>query len=211
MRKATIHLSNEELASFGMREFIGAFRDAGVRDVSELQCQRPGCLLAITVADPVPDERLSSLADVEWWERLDGDDEVRYLCKVAVPAFEKGFDPYHDTEVSQERLDVTGDGLDVTIVGNHDDLSDRVQEYDDAGAQVLLQTLTDYDGPADPLDAMTQRQTDVLETAFDMGYFDVPRDATSEEVAASLDVDPSTVREHLQRAQHNLLSDLLEG
>jgi len=42
-----------------------------------------------------------------------------------------------------------------------------------------------------------------------MGYYEVPKQVSSEEIAAELDLDPSTVAEHLQRAERNLLGQLL--
>jgi len=211
MREVTIHLSKEELAAFGIAEFVSVIQTAGLEQVTELQCQRPGCLLAIEATEAIPADQLSTLENLEWWERLDQEAGLTYLCKLAVPAFDEGFAPHHETDTSQSAVEVAGDGVDVTIVGTQDALSERVREYGDTGADPLLRTLTDYEGPADPLDAVTPRQQEVLETAFDMGYFDVPRDVTTDEIATALDLDPSTVREHLQRAQKNLFTDLLDG
>jgi hypothetical protein len=210
MREVTIHLSKEELAAFGIEEFVSVFWSAGLEQVTELQCQRPGCLLAIEVTEAISADQLSTLENLEWWERLDREGGVTYLCKLAVPVFDEGFDPHHETDASQSAVEVAGNGVDVTMVGNQDALSERVREYDETGADPLLRTLTDYEGPADPLDAVTSRQQEVLETAFEMGYFDVPREVTTDEIATTLDLDPSTVREHLQRAQKNLFTDLLE-
>lgn len=134
---------------------------------------------------------------------------MTYLCKVAVPEVGEAVDPYHETEVAQRELDPTEKGLDVTILGSHEALGERVREYEAAGAEVLLRAMSDYEGPDDPLDATTPRQREVLKTAFDLGYFDVPRAATTEEVGDALDLDPSTVREHLQRAQRNVFAALL--
>ncbi|OYR40535.1 hypothetical protein DJ82_07275 [Halorubrum sp. Ib24] len=211
MREVTIHLSKEELAAFGIEEFVSVIQMTGLERVTELQCQRPGCLLAIEVTEPIPTDQLSTLENLEWWERLNREGGVTYLCKLAVPAFDEGFDPHHETDASQSAVEVAGDGVDVTMVGNQDALSERVHEYGDTGADPLLRTLTDYEGPADPLDAVTPRQQEVLETAFDMGYFEVPMEVTTDEFATALDLDPSTVREHLQRAQKNLLTDILEA
>lgn len=210
MREATVHLSSAELAAFGIDEFVSAVQTAGLERVSELQCQRPGCLLVVELEEPVPADRFLELENLEWWERIDRRGGATYLCKLAVPAFEEGFDPHHETDVSQDAVDVAGDGVDVTMVGGQEALSERVREYADTGADPLLRTLADYDGPDDPLDAVTPRQQEVLETAFEMGYFEVPRETTTAEVATTLDLDPSTVREHLQRAQRNLLGDVLD-
>jgi len=211
MREVTIHLSTEELAAFGIEEFVSVIQSAGLEEVTELQCQRPGCLLAIEVTEAISPDELSTLENLEWWERLDREAGVTYLCKLAVPAFDQGLDPHHETDASQRGVAVSGDGVDVTMIGSQDALSERVREYGKTGADPLLQTLTDYEGPDDPLDAVTPRQREVLETAFDMGYFDVPRDVTTDEIATALDLDPSTVREHLQRAQKNLFTDVLDA
>jgi predicted DNA binding protein len=39
-----------------------------------------------------------------------------------------------------------------------------------------------------------------------MGYFAVPREVSTDEIAGELGLDSSTVAEHLQRAEKNLLS-----
>lgn len=57
---------------------------------------------------------------------------------------------------------------------------------------------------------LTDRQLEVLATAYRMGYFDRPRGANATEVAAELEVDPSTVAEHLAAAQSKLFGDVLE-
>ena len=57
---------------------------------------------------------------------------------------------------------------------------------------------------------LTDRQLEVLETAFEMGYFERPRGANAERVAAALDIAPSTFAEHLAAAQSKLLEDVLE-
>lgn len=56
---------------------------------------------------------------------------------------------------------------------------------------------------------LTDKQLESLETAYRMGYFDRPRGANATEVAAALDIDPSTLSEHLAAAQSKLLDDVL--
>ncbi|MFB6083310.1 MAG: helix-turn-helix domain-containing protein [Halorientalis sp.] len=52
---------------------------------------------------------------------------------------------------------------------------------------------------------LTDRQREVLAVAFEMGYFDYPKGANAEEVAAELDISPSTLAEHLAAAQRKVL------
>lgn len=57
---------------------------------------------------------------------------------------------------------------------------------------------------------LTERQNEVLRTAYDMGYFDHPKKANASEVAAELDIALSTFTEHLSAAQTKILQTLLE-
>jgi predicted DNA binding protein len=57
---------------------------------------------------------------------------------------------------------------------------------------------------------LTERQLEVLQTAHEMGYFERPRGANASDVAAALDITPSTLTEHLLAAQRKLLDDVLE-
>lgn len=57
---------------------------------------------------------------------------------------------------------------------------------------------------------LTDRQLEVLRTAFEHGYFERPRAANANEIAAILNINPSTFTEHLAVAQSKLLADILE-
>jgi len=59
------------------------------------------------------------------------------------------------------------------------------------------------------LEKLTDRQREVLETAYEMGYYQYPRGANASEVADALDICPSTLAEHLAAAQTKLLDDVL--
>jgi hypothetical protein len=59
------------------------------------------------------------------------------------------------------------------------------------------------------LTRLTPRQRETLDTAVELGYYDVPRTATVEDLAADLDRAPSTVGEHLQKAEATVIRGLL--
>jgi predicted DNA binding protein len=56
---------------------------------------------------------------------------------------------------------------------------------------------------------VTPAQADALQTALDMGYFAVPRDADASDVAAELGVSKSAFLERLRRGQERLLAEAL--
>jgi predicted DNA binding protein len=59
-------------------------------------------------------------------------------------------------------------------------------------------------------DKLTNRQRDVLETAFVSGYFDWPRGSTAEEVAESLGISAPTFHEHLRAGEQKLMATFFE-
>lgn len=212
MREATIHIPNAEFEKVGLGGFVSLLRDGGLRDVGELVCRSDGCLLVITVDDPVDEAALDALDRVEWWERIgDRSDAVVYLCKLRYSTDDGDARPMYNPEVSNDEIRVDGDGLDVTLVGSQDAIAREIGEYEAAGMTVLLERLGAYEGPRDTLAVLTNRQREVIETAHERGYFDVPRTVSTADLADELDLDPSTVSEHLQRAERNLVTALLES
>lgn len=208
MREATIHLPDESLEALGIGEFVSTVRTHELQSVTELKCGRPGCILVVRTGEQIPPEELDGLPDIVWWEQLTTEESETYLCKVAVPALDEDLDPSSETAVSEPEVTPTEAGIDITVVGKQEALSDRVSDYEDV-AKVGLRSLGTYEGPNEALDALTERQREVLEVARDLGYFEVPRAVTTEEMAAELEVSPSTVREHLQRAQRNVVYAVL--
>jgi DNA-binding CsgD family transcriptional regulator len=60
------------------------------------------------------------------------------------------------------------------------------------------------------LGSLTDRQLDVLRTAYFGGFFEWPRDSTGEEIADLLGVSQPTVNRHLRLGQRALLANLFD-
>lgn len=58
-----------------------------------------------------------------------------------------------------------------------------------------------------PFAELTNRQHDVLETAIRLGYYQNPREATHEDVAEKLGIQPSTVGKHLRSIEMRVVSE----
>ena len=65
--------------------------------------------------------------------------------------------------------------------------------------------------PEDVRGALSDRQRETVETAAAVGYYDTPRDATTEDVASEMGCAPSTAAEHLQRAESKVMTALFDG
>lgn len=209
MREATIHVPHSTDEQLGIGPFVSLCREAGLQDLTELACQGTGCLFVVTLESALLESELAALSGIRWWERLPaGDSEVVYLCKMASTEQSGHHQLFGDLDVSSNDIRVTDTGIDVSMVGTQSALQRSIETYEDLGVDVVLRKITEYTGPRSSLDAVTDRQHEILETAYNRGYFKVPRRATASEIAAELDLDPSTVTEHIRRAEQNLLSEL---
>lgn len=63
--------------------------------------------------------------------------------------------------------------------------------------------------PESPLSKLTLKQRQALLTAYALGYYDVPRRISSEQLSDHLNADKSTVVEHLRKAESSLPVSLL--
>lgn len=61
------------------------------------------------------------------------------------------------------------------------------------------------------LDDLTERQREVLQTAFEMGYYEWPRDCTGADVADELGIASATFSEHVFTAERKVLAFLFEN
>lgn len=56
--------------------------------------------------------------------------------------------------------------------------------------------------------SLTDRQAEVIRTAYEAGYYEWPREVTGTEIASELDISSATFSEHIHAAERNLLAAL---
>lgn len=91
------------------------------------------------------------------------------------------------------------------IVGDPDILQATIDETPTA-VDVRIDEIRQFPGRrAEPTSALSERQREALETALELGYYDTPRNATHEDVAAELGCAPNTASQHLQKGEAKLV------
>lgn len=97
------------------------------------------------------------------------------------------------------------------LVGDDETLRRTVEGVPDpVGVDVQVLGALD-DQPAAGVWGLTDRQRVALRTAIDLGYYETPREATHEDVAAALDCASSTASEHLRKAEAHLVRTAMPG
>lgn len=207
MRQATVSIRDEDFA--GSEEIISSFRDAEILDIQTLSCDWSGGVVRVRVKQEFDERQLDGADSVDWWEQVsDAEPGYVYLLEMSATEDPDPLTPTTDEVLPVDSLEVTDEGFTFDIAGSQDGIRTVLEGFEDADMTVMLEELHGYRNEEAPLHRLTERQREVLEVAYENGYYTVPRTATTEEVAAELDVDPSTVAEHLQRAERNLMSEL---
>lgn len=83
-------------------------------------------------------------------------------------------------------------------------ISDKLEEY---GCDVRIERVT----PLSEKGVLTQRQEEIIRTAFASGYFDYPRRSGSSKVASKLGISVSTLSEVMRAAQRRIFSEYLRS
>ncbi|CAI50309.1 HTH-10 family transcription regulator [Natronomonas pharaonis DSM 2160] len=101
-------------------------------------------------------------------------------------------------------------GVRVTLIGDDETIQRTVEAVPNT-VRISLEGTGDYrPSTGRLLSVLTPRQREILEAAVEAGYYEVPRQATHEDIAETVDVSAGTVGEHLRKVEGKLLSSLVE-
>lgn len=207
MREAIVTLTDSELEEMGFSGLVSRLREAGIRDVRMLEDRGDWCIQQVDVEERLPSAELTELDCVERCEFVtETTDAYRYILELAPSGMPEGTADDHAELIGNCETAVNERGVLVSLVGSREAIRDMIRNYQAAGATPELHRLVEYEGEGNALEALTARQREVLETAFELGFYEVPREASTEDVARELGLDTATVSDHLQRAERNLLT-----
>jgi predicted DNA binding protein len=97
----------------------------------------------------------------------------------------------------------------MTVIGDHDMVRQAVDEFPEE-LSVNVDEVGSYSPDRrDMLSMLTDRQLEVFQKAVELGYYEIPRRTTHEQIADHLECAPSTVDEHLRKAESRVLRALV--
>jgi hypothetical protein len=107
-------------------------------------------------------------------------------------------------------LDV--DRMKVEVIGKEVEMKKLLEYANKWSNTYKILGLTSVDTKAEsPLSKLTVKQRQALLTAFALGYYDVPRRISSEDLSHHLNADKSTIVEHLRKAERKLIDGIIAG
>lgn len=93
----------------------------------------------------------------------------------------------------------------IAVMGSPAEIQDVVDGIPDP-VDCTVKTIGGLEQAADALQTeLSDRQLEALESALELGYYDIPRDASVEDVAADIGCARSTAAEHLRKTESKVL------
>jgi len=119
---------------------------------------------------------------------------------------------FAEAEVYYDSLEFKDERLKVSFMGDAKQVKALLELFEKGKMQHRVVSLTDAKVALhSPLSSLTEKQRRVLVTAFELGYYDLPRKISSQELAKKLNLQSSTLVEHRRKAERRLLSGILSG
>ena len=206
LREARVHVPHRGLRETTAAAVLSGLRAAGLRRATTVSCDGQRTVLQVETDHPLAVAELPASPAVCHVQSVNGArDRATAILELEAPDFPTSVAARADDIVGTPDATLAERGLTLTLVGRQAAIGDVVRQYESAGMAPELERIGAYAAERDGLAALTDRQREVLRTAYRRGYFEVPRAASAEDIAAELDIGPSTVVEHLRRAERNLL------
>lgn len=209
MREAEVSVSAREIGEMGIEELFVLAQEAGLLAFEELACRGNGAVIQVELERRCDEGALTDLEYVDEWNHVaEREGSHVYVISFTAPELPASLEETADDLVGTCDPEVDERGVTMSLVGPHEAISGQLSEYQASGISPDLQRIGGYEGSDYLLDSLTSRQREVIETAWEMGYYEVPKEVSADEIARELDLDSSTVNEHLQRAERNVLGQL---
>ncbi|RDI71904.1 helix-turn-helix domain-containing protein [Halopelagius longus] len=166
-------------------------------------------------ADREPyEDALRAVDSVRWYDLTPIDDGsfYVYICQETRPedvAWREAFADLNLVLVPPVVYDADA-AFHVTLVGPGEDLRTVLSDLPDV-VDATVKAVGEYDRRHAPVAGeLTARQLTAVETAVELGFYEVPRRAGVADVADELDCAPSTASDLLQRAESSVMRRVVE-
>ncbi|SEH16445.1 Predicted DNA binding protein, contains HTH domain [Natronorubrum sediminis] len=140
-------------------------------------------------------------------ERIDGRSCYVYVRDATTDSLREMFDPLTSGGlIAVPPIEYESDGTVVfSLFGPDDEIQDAIEGFS-VPVDVTIEEVGNLTSTAATIEAtFTDRQREVAKTAVQLGYYDIPRSAGQEDIAAELDCAPSTIAEHLRKVEARIL------
>ena len=135
-----------------------------------------------------------------------------YVCffKQRRPGTPSGVSPLAVGGYLSIPYEINGGRVKATFLGSANEMRGVLDSFEKAALRYRVLSLTDARFSQDsPFSRLTEKQRRVILSAFNLGYYDVPRRVSSEGLAKRLNIREATLVMHRRKAERRLLAALV--
>jgi predicted DNA binding protein len=214
--RVTVHVDDDYTPEFfELLADSPAIAEARLVDWS-MTASEQSTLLYIVDGDPTSfAEQAANTAGIDSVELSDTKQGRTYVLVVMRPLETPMFAAIHRASTQAglivRKPIVYRDGtMSARVVGDAGALQRALEAAPD-GVEVQIDTISQFYGHTDdPVVGLSDRQREAVAAALELGYYNQPRGATHEDVAAELDCAPQTASDHLQKAEANIICAVMD-
>jgi predicted DNA binding protein len=214
--RVTVHVDDDYTPEFfELLADSPAIAEARLVDWS-MTASEQSTLLYIVDGDPTPfAEQAANTAGIDSVELSDTKQGRTYVLVVMRPLETPMFAAIHRASTQAglivRKPIIYRDGtMSARVVGDAGALQRALEAAPD-GVEVQIDTISQFYGHTDdPVVGLSDRQREAVAVALELGYYNQPRGATHEDVAAELDCAPQTASDHLQKAEANIIRAVMD-
>jgi hypothetical protein len=108
-------------------------------------------------------------------------------------------------------MEIHEDRIKLIYLGTAKQIKDILSVIRENGVKCKVLSLTDAKFALNsPLNGLTDKQRKVLTTAFDLGYYSLPRKVSTEQLAKRLGLHKSALQVHRRKAEMRLIAEVLK-
>lgn len=206
-RQLTVFIPSSEFERNGLEPLAEILREADRGGLNLLTCDGDRLRGNVCLDRPIEetDVPVDDLDDLQLLDAVPS--EYKYLFLDTIAGCELGRSHCQEFALCDVDFDDADDGVRFCVVADHDELGAFYESLRQSGVTYSIGQVGDYEGELQSIEGLTGRQREVLNCAYEMGYYDVPREVTLSDIADRLEIDRSTVCEHIQRAENRVLSN----
>ena len=213
MRRPTIELNLEEMSKFENNSILQKIKSFEILQFLKEDPEEFAVICRIEFKGETSKVEDFIDDDILELQMLDHEKEGTYIFFIkSKPAIqhEAHFDPFTPGGYLSVPFEIRDGRARMTYLGNAKQVKTFLEGVEKAGVKYRIASITDAKFSQDsPLSRLTEKQRNVLVTAYRLGYYDEPRRISSQELAKRMKVGSSTLINHRRRAERHLLAALV--
>ena len=213
MRRIVIELTLEELSKLEGDAIIQKIKTLEIIQFLREDPKEFAVICRIELTDPdlTMEEFIDDdVIELQMLEHEKDGSSIYFLKSKPTTQLEPHFDPFSPGGYLSVPFEIRDGMARITYLGDGGQIKLFLEQIEKAGIRYRVSSLSGARFSHDsPLNRLTEKQRRVLVTAYRMGYYDLPRRVSSQQLAHTLNLGSSTLINHRRRAERRLLAEMI--